>query len=70
MRTAEIVAWRLGCEIERELRGDLVNTRDANRLDWPQLTVSQARARFDLGDETFTFWVLRGALDSSEDASA
>lgn len=64
MTTAEITAWQLGVTLEEEVRTRSPMAQVPDRLGWDNLTTDQARARFTLGDERFSFWVLQGAHDA------
>lgn len=64
MSTAEIVAWQLGVSIEQEVRTGDPTASQPDRLDWPRLNDQQRLARVRLGDEQFSYWVLRGAQDA------
>lgn len=65
MSRSEITAWQLGTAVESELRAGLEVDPARRALDWDGLTVMEQEARFRLGDESFAYWVLKGAQDAA-----
>lgn len=65
MSRSEITAWQLGTTIEAELRAGIEIDPARAALDWDGLGIMEQEARFRLGDESFAYWVLKGAQDAA-----